>query len=77
MFARFREAREKKGEDVSRLSLDRFREQLAKEREKLAARTGHTTWEFDLAEDDGRVRLITRVNRKGKPHEVPHWPPAS
>lgn len=65
LFERFREAREKKGDDVSRLSLDRFREQLAREREKLTARTGHATWEFDLAEDNGRVRLIARQS-KGK-----------
>lgn len=65
LFARFREARRKKGEDVSRLSLERFREQLAKEREKLTAKTGHAQWEFDLAEDDGRVRLIARQS-KGK-----------
>ena len=65
LFARFRSAREKKGEDVSRLSFERFREQLAKEREKLTEKTGHAQWEFDLAEDDGRVRLIARQS-KGK-----------
>jgi hypothetical protein len=65
LFARFRGARQKKGEDVSRLSFERFREQLAKEREKLTAKTGHAQWEFDLAEDDGRVRLIARQS-KGK-----------
>ena len=65
LFARFRKAREKQGEDVSRLSFDRFREQLAREREKLTARTGHPAWEFDLAEDNGRVRLVARQS-KGK-----------
>jgi hypothetical protein len=63
LFARYREAREKKGEDVSRLSLDRFREQLAREREKLAARTGQVKWDFDLAEDNGRVRLVARPSK--------------
>jgi hypothetical protein len=65
LFARFREARQKNGDDVSRLSFERFREQLAKEREKLTAKTGHAQWDFDLAEDDGRVRLIARQS-KGK-----------
>jgi hypothetical protein len=63
LFARYREARAKKGEDVSRLSLDRFREQLAREREKLAARTGQAKWDFDLAEDNGRVRLVARPSK--------------
>lgn len=65
LFARFRKAREKQGEDVSRLSFDRFREQLARERDKLTARTGHAAWDFDLAEDNGRVRLVARQS-KGK-----------
>jgi len=65
LFARFRKAKEKLGEDVSRLSFERFQEQLAREREKLAARTGHAAWEFDLAEDNGRVRLVAR-QAKGK-----------
>ena len=65
LFARFRKAREEQGEDVSRLSFERFREQLAREREKLTARTGHAAWEFDLAEDKGRVRLVAR-QAKGK-----------
>jgi hypothetical protein len=65
LFARFLEARKRKGDDVSRLSLARFRDQLAKEREKLAERTGHTQWDFDLAEDGKRVRLVARQS-KGK-----------
>jgi hypothetical protein len=65
LFARFLEARKKKGDDVSRLSLQRFRDQLMKEREKLAARTGHSDWDFDIAEDGERVRLVARQS-KGK-----------
>jgi len=64
LFARFRDARLVRGEDVSRLSLDRFREQLAREREKLTARTGHAQWDFELAEEGERVRVIAR-QRKG------------
>lgn len=63
LFARFREARRERGDDVSRLSLEKFREQLAREREKLAERTGHAQWEFDLAEDGERVRLIARQGK--------------
>jgi len=65
LFARFLEARRGNGEDVSRLSFEKFREQLARERDALAARTGKTEWEFDVAGDKGRVRLIARPS-KGK-----------
>jgi hypothetical protein len=65
LFARFVEARREIGEDVSKLSFEKFRNQLAKEREALAARTGKTGWEFEVAGDGGRVRLIARPS-KGK-----------
>ncbi|HWC66119.1 MAG TPA: MXAN_5187 C-terminal domain-containing protein [Thermoanaerobaculia bacterium] len=65
LFVRFLEARRGNGDDVSRLSFEKFREQLAREREALAARTGRTEWEFDVAGDKGRVRLIARP-LKGK-----------
>ncbi len=63
LFARFRAARQNRGDDVSGMSFDRFQEQLAKEREKLTARTGHAEWDFDLAEDGDRVRLIARQSK--------------
>jgi hypothetical protein len=65
LFARFVEARRGNGEDVSKLSFDKFREQLSKQREALAAKTGRTGWEFEVAADGGRVRLIARPS-KGK-----------
>jgi hypothetical protein len=65
LFARFLDARRGNGDDVSRLSFEKFREQLARERQALAARTGRTEWEFDVADDNGRVRLIARPS-KGK-----------
>lgn len=65
LFERYREARNSRGEDVSRLSFEKFRELLAGERQKLLTRTGKSEWEFDLAADAGRVRLVARP-RKGK-----------
>jgi len=65
LFARFVDARRDIGQDVSKLSFDKFRDQLAKEREALAAKTGRTAWEFEVAADGGRVRLIARPS-KGK-----------
>jgi hypothetical protein len=67
LFARFRDARHARGEDVSRLSLDRFREQLAREREKLTARTGHAQWDFDLADEGEKVRLVARQSKGNAP----------
>ena len=65
LFARFVEARRSNGQDVSKVTFDKFRDQLAKEREALAAKTGRTGWEFEVAADGGRVRLIARPS-KGK-----------
>ena len=65
LFARFLEARRGNGDDVSKLSFEKFRAQLAKERQALEARTGRTGWEFEVAGDGGRVRLIARP-AKGK-----------
>ena len=65
LFARFVQARRENGEDVSKLSFEKFQNQLAKEREALAAKTGRTGWEFEVAGDGGRVRLIARPS-KGK-----------
>jgi len=65
LFARFVEARRDHGDDVSRLSFEKFQEQVAKEREALAAKTGKTGWEFEVVAGGGRVRLIARPS-KGK-----------
>jgi hypothetical protein len=65
LFERFVEARRGNGEDVSKLSFERFRNQIAKEREALETKTGRTGWEFEVAADGGRVRLVARPS-KGK-----------
>lgn len=60
LFDRYVSARRKRGEDVSRLSVEKFRDLLAQEREKLHAKTGRSDWDFDLSEEGGRVRLVAR-----------------
>lgn len=65
LFERYVDARKSRGEEVSRLSFDKFKDLLAGERAKLLARTGKADWEFDLAADAERVRLVARP-RKGK-----------
>ncbi len=65
LFVRFIEARRSRGEDVSRLSYEKFRDQLMKERQALEAKTGRTGWDFEVAADGDRVRLIARPS-KGK-----------
>jgi len=60
LFERYVGARKDRGEDVSGLNFDRFAEKLAHEREKLKSRFGGAQIEFDVAEREGRVRLIAR-----------------
>ncbi|MGH9442155.1 MAG: MXAN_5187 C-terminal domain-containing protein [Thermoanaerobaculia bacterium] len=65
LFERFVSAKRGRGEDVGKLSFEKFREQLDRERERLKQRMGHGDWEFDVAADAEKVRLAVR-NRKGK-----------
>jgi hypothetical protein len=60
VFDRFIRAKQDLGEDVSRLTFERFRELLGRERDKLKEKTGKTDWEFDVAADAGKVRLAVR-----------------
>jgi hypothetical protein len=60
LFERFVGARKARGEDVSGLDFEQFTERLAHEREKLKNRYGAAQIEFDVAEREGRVRLIAR-----------------
>ncbi len=60
LFERYREARRARGEDVSGLDFERFLEQLAREREKLKQHFGVAEIEFDIAEREGRIRLVAR-----------------
>jgi hypothetical protein len=60
LFERYVGARKARGEDVSGLDFEQFKEKLARERERLKSRFGGTQIEFDVAEREGRVRLIAR-----------------
>ncbi len=60
LFERYIEARKARGEDVTGLEFPRFAERLAREREKLKSQFGAAEIEFDVAERDGRIRLIAR-----------------
>jgi hypothetical protein len=60
LFERYVGARKDRGENVSGLNFDRFAERLAHEREKLKSRFGGAQIEFDVAEREGKVRLIAR-----------------
>ncbi len=65
LFERFVRAKKERGEEVARLSFEKFRDQLNRERERLKERMGHGEWEFDVAADAEKVKLAVRT-RKGK-----------
>ena len=65
LFERFVRAKKERGEEVGRLSFEKFRDQLERERERLKERMGHGDWEFDIAADAEKVKLAVRA-RKGK-----------
>jgi hypothetical protein len=60
LFDRYRQARERRGEDVGRLSFEKFREMLARERERLREKTGKPDWSFDVVSETARVKLVAR-----------------
>ncbi|HKF44965.1 MAG TPA: MXAN_5187 C-terminal domain-containing protein [Thermoanaerobaculia bacterium] len=60
LFERFRKAKLEHGEDVRGLDFEKFVQRLALERAKLAQHFGVQEIEFDIAERDGRVRLVAR-----------------
>ena len=60
LFERYVAARRRKGEDVAGYRLEDFLDRLAEEREKLRQRLGGGEVEFDVAEKEGRVRLVAR-----------------
>jgi hypothetical protein len=65
LFERFLRAKKERGEEVGRLSFEKFRDQLNRERERLKERMGHSDWEFDVAMDAEKVKLAVRT-RKGR-----------
>jgi hypothetical protein len=60
LFRRYVEARRARGEDVAGLRFDRFAEKLAEQRESLKAHFGKAEIVFEIAERDGKVRLVAR-----------------
>lgn len=60
LFERYLSARRRKGEDVGGYRLEDFLARLAEEREKLRQRLGGDEVEFDVAEREGRVKLVAR-----------------
>jgi hypothetical protein len=60
LFDRYVAARKARGEDVSGYRLEGFLEGLERERRKVRDRLGNGEVVFDVAERDGRVRLIAR-----------------
>ena len=63
LFRRYVEARRAAGEDVAGLRFDRFIEKLAEQRESLKAHFGNAEIVFDVAERDGKVRLVARPKK--------------
>ena len=66
LFERYVSARRRKGEDVDGYRLEDFLARLAEEREKLRQRLGGKEVEFDVAEREGRVRLVARPKERKK-----------
>ena len=65
LFERYLSAKSRTGEDVGGYRLEDFLARLEEEREKLRRRLGGEEVEFDVAEREGRVRLVARP-RDGK-----------
>lgn len=65
LFERYVAAKKSKGEDVSGYRLDGFLEGLERERRKVRERFGAGDIIFDVAERDGRVRLIAKKKPRG------------
>jgi hypothetical protein len=67
LFERYVAAKRAKGEDVSGYRLEGFLEGLERERRKVRDRLGEGDIVFDVAERDGRVRLVAKKKPKGSP----------
>lgn len=66
LFERYVAARKARGEDVSGYRLEGFVEGLERERRKVRERFGDGEIVFDVAERDGRVRLVARRKTPGE-----------
>lgn len=60
LFERYVAAKKARGEDVSGYRLEGFLEGLERERRKVRERLGEEDIVFDVAERDGKVRLVAR-----------------
>ncbi|HWZ85527.1 MAG TPA: MXAN_5187 C-terminal domain-containing protein [Thermoanaerobaculia bacterium] len=65
LFDRYVAAKKARGEDVSGYRLEGFVEGLERERRKVRERLGEGEIVFDVAERDGRVRLVARKKSRG------------
>jgi hypothetical protein len=65
LFERYVAAKKARGEDVSGYRLEGFVEGLERERRKVRDRLGEGEIVFDVAERDGRVRLVARKKPRG------------
>lgn len=66
LFERYVSARRHAGENVDGYRLEDFLARLEEEREKLRKRLGGDDVEFDVAEREGRVRLVARPRGRKK-----------
>ena len=66
LFERYVSARRRMGEDVGGYRLEDFLARLEEERERLRQRLGGDEVEFDVAEREGRVRLVARPKERKK-----------
>ena len=65
LFDRYVAAKRSRGEDVSGYRLEGFLEGLERERRKVREKFGESDIAFEVAERDGRVRLIAKKKTKG------------
>lgn len=65
LFDRYVAAKKSRGEDVSGYRLEGFLEGLERERRKVREKFGESDIAFEVAERDGRVRLIAKKKMKG------------
>jgi hypothetical protein len=65
LFERYVAAKKSRGEDVSGYRLEGFIEGLERERRKVRERFGEGEIVFEVAERDGRVKLIAKKKPRG------------
>lgn len=63
LYEAFRETKEKAGESTSKLSLEDFREFVARKSKELRGADGESSVEFVIATEEGRVKLKARVRQ--------------